>query len=63
MSFTLEKFQSELQELFRTQVQKYKDMEAKYDQETSHGKNKEQQPKWNTFFQQQLNGAQTGFIN
>lgn len=63
MSFTLAKFQSELQELFRTHVKKYKDMEAKYDQETSHGKNKEQQEKWNTFFQQQLNAAQTGLVN
>lgn len=34
---------------------KYKAMEIKYDDETGHHKNREQQWKWNTFFKQQLN--------
>ncbi len=52
-------FRSEMQNLFNPIVKKYHDMGEKYDNETNHGANKEEQAKWNTFFEEKLQQYQT----
>ena len=52
--FTRSNFQSGLKELFNSLIKKHSDMGEKYDAETNHGMNKEEQLKWNAFFADQL---------
>ena len=47
-------FNESVKELTKETFQKYKELEAQYDEETDHSKNKEQQLKWNDFIAKQL---------
>ena len=49
-------FNTGLQELFNTTLNKYKDLSSQYDKETNHGLIKAQQLKWHQFFQDKLSG-------
>lgn len=47
-------YKEELQKLVTDAVQKYKDLNRRYDDETAHSINKEAQAKWNAFFEKEL---------
>jgi hypothetical protein len=49
--FTKSNFNEVLKNLFLDTQKKYNDLGIKYDNETDHSKNKEQQLKWNKFFE------------
>jgi Bacterial protein of unknown function (DUF922) len=51
---TRKNFSEKLQSMFDEVLKKYKEMGEKYDAETNHSKNVEQQKKWNEFFKEQL---------
>jgi hypothetical protein len=53
--FTRANLNATLQNIVNTIRKKYDEMELKYDAETDHSKNKEQQAKWNQFIGEQLN--------
>lgn len=52
--FTRTGYKEEIQKLVKSTLQKYKDMNQRYDEETRHSQNKEEQKKWNAFFQNAL---------
>ena len=51
---TRKNFNEKLQKLFDDVLKKHKVMDEKYDNETDHSKNINQQLKWNQFFKEQL---------
>lgn len=52
--FPLSNLQTGVSDLFNAILKKYRDMSDNYDRETNHGMNKEEQARWNRFFEQQL---------
>ena len=48
-------FQSKIQTIFSSLLDKYRLLGIKYDEETDHSKNKESQNSWNNFFAKELN--------
>ena len=55
--FTKNNYQALLQEIVNEVSKKYNDLSKKYDSETDHSKNKDQQEKWNEFFSRQFAGV------
>jgi hypothetical protein len=53
-SYTKNNFKPLLQSIFNSTMQKYHRMGEQYDNETVHGKNKDNQEKWNTLIQTEL---------
>jgi Bacterial protein of unknown function (DUF922) len=53
-TLTRKNFGEQIQLLFNEVLKKYTLMGEKYDEETDHSKNIEQQAKWNSFFKEQL---------
>ena len=52
--FTRTNFETDFKKIMNETTKKYKEMGVKYDTDTEHFKNKEQQTKWNVFFAQNL---------
>ena len=52
--FTRSGYLDEVKTLVSNTVQKYKDMNLRYDEETAHSINKEAQARWNAFFEKEL---------
>lgn len=52
--FSRNAFRETIDSAFTSILNKYKDMELKYDEETDHFKNKRKQVEWNTFFIKEL---------
>ncbi len=52
--FTLANFESQFNKILAEVTKKYNELKLKYDKETDHSKNLEQQEKWNAFFQKEL---------
>jgi len=52
-TFTKNSLNRQVQSLFEDVMKKYRDLEVKYDKETDHSKNKEEQEKWNEYFNEQ----------
>lgn len=52
--FTRGNYKEEIQKIVYGTVQKYKDMNIRYDEETRHSMNKEEQKKWDAFFEKSL---------
>ncbi|MBX2931579.1 MAG: DUF922 domain-containing protein [Chitinophagaceae bacterium] len=52
--FTKSNYSTLLQSIVSDASKKYKEMGLKYDRETNHSKNKEEQEKWNTYFKENL---------
>ncbi len=53
--FTKNNYNALLQNIVSDASNKYNDMGVKYDEETNHSKNTDQQKKWNSFFSEKLN--------
>lgn len=47
-------YQSRIAELFNEELEKFRKMESQYDRDTEHFHNREQQRKWNEFFEKEL---------
>ncbi len=52
--FTKNNYSTQIRNLLDEVSKKYKDLGTKYDEETNHSKNLEQQIKWNNFFTEQF---------
>lgn len=49
-------YEARIAEIFKEELEKFRQLEIKYDQETDHFTNREQQQKWDAYFKKALNG-------
>lgn len=54
--FFRQNYEARMAEIFNEELEKFRQLEIKYDQETDHFSNREQQQKWEAYFKKALSG-------
>jgi hypothetical protein len=54
--FLRHNYEAKIAEIFNEELEKFRQLEIKYDQETDHFTNREQQKKWDDYFKKALSG-------